>query len=680
MNFLYPSFLYGLFALALPIIVHLFNFQKYKVVYFSNFQFLQNLQMQTKRHSSIKRWILLLLRMLLITAIVFAFSHPYLKESNAKQVFATNTVCVFVDNSFTMKDKGDENLLINHAKSSAKQIANAFSPTDKFVLITNDLSAEQFRVISREDFISKVDEIKTNRTSCRFSELSLKVNDLFSTISQSNKRFFVISDFQKSAFDFDKTSIDTTIYVNLIHLPHASSNNIAVDSCWFEQPVFRGNQHLTLYVQVKNYSISSFENIPLTVSINNQEKATALCNLPSNSSVIVPLNFSATEVGMIKGEVQINDPGDIDFDDIFYFNFDIDSEVKVLEIYEKTSNKFLNSVFATDSIFHYSAQPLNNVRYDELAKYQLVILSQLSTIASGSVSEFDKYVKNGGSLVFVPSPISPLDNSVFTFLNTVFSLQLGSLTSSKTQIQYVNVQHSLFKNVFDGSISESEMPSILQYYPVSNKGGEFQELFKLQNLDCVFGVSRHGLGFVFVFGISLDESFGNFSNHPLIVPSFINMALSQEKHRRLYYRLNSNEIIKLRSAEFKGEQVPKMKAVNQNVEIVPQMITASGEIHLLEQNQLEFPGNFYITNSNEIIEGVAFNYPNMESNMSFYKLDDLKSLIKTGSYKNVSLFNYQQLSTNTAIQTSSFTSIFNWLILFALLLLMMEVAVVKFWR
>ncbi|MDO9613526.1 MAG: BatA domain-containing protein, partial [Bacteroidota bacterium] len=36
MSFLYPVFLFALLALAIPVIIHLFNFRRYKTLYFSN--------------------------------------------------------------------------------------------------------------------------------------------------------------------------------------------------------------------------------------------------------------------------------------------------------------------------------------------------------------------------------------------------------------------------------------------------------------------------------------------------------------------------------------------------------------------------------------------------------------------------------------------------------------------
>ena len=44
MRFLYPNMLWGLFALLIPILIHLFNFRRHKLVYFSNTAVLRSIQ------------------------------------------------------------------------------------------------------------------------------------------------------------------------------------------------------------------------------------------------------------------------------------------------------------------------------------------------------------------------------------------------------------------------------------------------------------------------------------------------------------------------------------------------------------------------------------------------------------------------------------------------------------
>ena len=81
-EFVNPGFLWGLFALIIPIIIHLFNFKRYKKVYFSNVRFLQELQSETKKQSQLKRWLLFLSRLLAFACIILAFAQPFLPIDN----------------------------------------------------------------------------------------------------------------------------------------------------------------------------------------------------------------------------------------------------------------------------------------------------------------------------------------------------------------------------------------------------------------------------------------------------------------------------------------------------------------------------------------------------------------------------------------------------------------------
>ena len=94
MKFLYPQFLYALTALAIPIIIHLFNFRKFKTIYFSNVRFLKEVKQQTKAQSELKHLLILLSRLLAITSLVLAFAQPYIPENN--QIVVDNKLSVFM--------------------------------------------------------------------------------------------------------------------------------------------------------------------------------------------------------------------------------------------------------------------------------------------------------------------------------------------------------------------------------------------------------------------------------------------------------------------------------------------------------------------------------------------------------------------------------------------------------
>ena len=101
MRFLFPGFLFALLAIAIPIIIHLFNFRKFKKVYFSNVRFLKSIEQQTASRQNLKNLLVLAARILAITFLVFAFARPYIARDDAK-VSARQVASIYIDNSYSM--------------------------------------------------------------------------------------------------------------------------------------------------------------------------------------------------------------------------------------------------------------------------------------------------------------------------------------------------------------------------------------------------------------------------------------------------------------------------------------------------------------------------------------------------------------------------------------------------
>ena len=73
-----PLFLIGLVAVAIPVIVHLFNFRRYKKVYFSNVERLEQLQSETRKQSTLRQLLIMAAR---IMAIVYCFDDDLMTHS-----------------------------------------------------------------------------------------------------------------------------------------------------------------------------------------------------------------------------------------------------------------------------------------------------------------------------------------------------------------------------------------------------------------------------------------------------------------------------------------------------------------------------------------------------------------------------------------------------------------------
>src|SRR5579863_9625969 len=165
MHFLYPVFLFALAALAIPLLIHLFNFRRYQKVYFSNVQFLKEVQEQQSSRRNLKERLILASRMLALLFLVLAFARPYIPGKNAANSGKQQAVSIFVDNSYSMQTLNKEGTLLDEAKRRAKEIASAYSINDRFQLLTQDFEGKHQRLLSRDEFNDAVDAVKISPQS-----------------------------------------------------------------------------------------------------------------------------------------------------------------------------------------------------------------------------------------------------------------------------------------------------------------------------------------------------------------------------------------------------------------------------------------------------------------------------------------------------------------------------------
>ena len=230
MIFANPIFLWGLLALLIPIAVHFFNFRRYRKVYFSNVERLMEVKSEKRRVKELRRWLVLLMRCLAIAALVLAFAQPTLPGSEQLQS-GTTAVSVYVDNSFSMENSGRDGSQLETAKQKAREVAAAYRPGDRFQLISNTLAGEEFRWLSRDEFLDAVDALQINPASRRLSEVAQRQADFLGQSGAANRHAYLLSDFQTSAADLSTFNIQySSLNYTLVPLEGTATDNLYIDT------------------------------------------------------------------------------------------------------------------------------------------------------------------------------------------------------------------------------------------------------------------------------------------------------------------------------------------------------------------------------------------------------------------------------------------------------------------
>jgi hypothetical protein len=674
MNFLYPGFLFALFAIALPIVIHLFNFRKFKKVYFSNVAFLAAVQEQNASSEKLKHLLILFCRILAVAFLVLAFARPYIPSSDSKQQIAgRNLVSLYIDNSYSMESLNKEGNLLDEAKRKAKEIAGAYAITDQFKLLTNDFEGKHQRAVNREEFISMLDEVKISASGRTLQQV---INRLETDVSANrNEVAYVLSDFQKSFVGTQPLQTNPALSFSFLKLKSNSLPNIAVDSVWSLSPVHLPNQKEQFVLQLHNYGEEDAEDVPVKLRINNQQKAISTVKIAAGKTIKDTLSFSGLAAGWQKGVLSIKD-FPLTFDDELNFSFQVAQELKVLSIGGNPAEKAVKSVFATDPYFKLTEMPEANIRYTAFPEYSLIVLDGLKEPSSGLAQQLKLYVQHGGSVLIFPD----LEASAAVYDPFLTGLSLPAiqeLTIGPPISSTLDPGNALFKGVFEELGGNIDLPVVKRYFSYVDQHSTAKE--NLLNLPLNrFLLAKYQLsaGKVYLSAVSLDPKDGNLARNPIFVPLLFKIAFASSREQPYYYTVGKSEVLESSPVSLRANQ--SLKLVSDHFEVIPELRQTPGKTLLYVADQVKKSGFYTLQQADSVLSVLAFNDDRSESDRRYATENELKALL---GKQQVAFYQAEKdgLSMGIAMKNNP-TELWKLCLILAVVCLAMEILLIRFFN
>ncbi len=683
MQFLYPGFLAALGFLAVPIIVHLFNFVRYKRIYFSNVHFLKEVKEETQSRSRLKHLLILAARLLAVFFLVFAFAQPFIPAENAIVKEGTKAVSIYIDNSFSMAAIGKNGTLLDEAKKDALDIVKAFGPTDKFQLLTNDFLGKHQHWVNKKVFNEMLEEVKIGPSVRKIEEIVARQKDLLSTANESVKLSYLISDFQQSGFNMVKLKADSTLSCQLIRLEGNKTPNVYIDSCWFTNPARQFNQPELLLVRIVNTGATDLENVPVKLMINGLQRAVASASIKAESSVQIEMAYTNKESGIINGQIQINDYP-LTYDNDYYFSYQVSKKIKLLIVNQKEENTYLNKLFANDPLFEVVQNTPKNIDYGSLGNYNLLILSNLEEVSSGLIDELKVNIEKGLNVMVFPGAKIKIDD--YNNLLGNFSSAILPIDTVRVKVDKLNFKHPIYTGVFDESKMKKEnvnFPLVSKHYPIkTNNTGNQESLISLINGDQFLLQYSNKLGKLYFCASPLDETYSSFPRHAIFVPTLYKIAITSSFAEPLFYTIGSIQNIELKNSNLQTDPVYHIQALDGKSDFIAQTKSNGFSTMIDAEKQIKNAGNYWLkSNTNDTLKGLSFNFNRLESSTAYYSFEDLEKNIE--QYK---LSNFKVIEKGaknmaaTMINMSKGTQLWKWCVIFALLCLGIEIALIKWMK
>lgn len=611
MTFAHPGFLWGLMALAIPLIIHLFDFRRTKTIYFSNTRLLRLAHENNRRQRNLLHILVLIARMLFIFFLVMAFAQPFLPATESDR--SGKFVAFYLDNSLSLSvPMPDKARAFDHGAVAVQEVVSRYPRDTRFRLLTNDgIAGRSYRTGQQvRDQVAATRIVPTQRN---FPDIRSRLADEF------QPEIFFISDFQKSSFPDLENLIgaDTSVRWSLVPVQPEPARNLYVDSAAFENPyLIRGEQN-RLQMWIRNDGEKAAEHITVRLTVGQDLLATASVAIPANATETITFDVPAGDRPQAM-RISLQD-FPVTYDNEFYLTYMPLRRLRVVVIADGDRGPYVPGVFGNADLFDLVTYDVRRIGYDRLDKADLVVLDGIDTADPALLT----FAASRPEVVWLVIP--SLSASGIRTVSTLTGLAVqGTAAPAKPKTESIappEKSDPFFRNVFDGA-QNSPAGGMVQMpvaTPSLSWGTDRSAILRFR--DGAPFLSRSGNKFV--MACPLDAAYTDLGSHALFVPLMYRLAAAARRaEHQPFYRTQA------RSVELQAEGIEPgatIRLEGPEALVAPQR-SAEGKIVLDLSGLSPTPGVYRAVTGSDTIAWLAFNADSRESAMSVITASELGKL------------------------------------------------------
>ena len=680
MRLVSPQYLWFLFLLAIPIIVHLYRFRRYKTLYFSSLKFVRQVEQESRSTKNLKHLLVLLLRCLAIAALVFAFARPYIPTGNANSKSGQELIGIYLDNSMSMSQQGTEGELFHEAREAIRTLLQNQSPSTKYLFCSNELNAGSKLLIGANEVEERMDRLSLSNTRRTFSDIQQHFQQSIQYQEQKGEsiasaKLIYLSDFQKLNTNTSTISADSTNTHYLWQFIPQNKQNLSIDSVWFSKPIARTNDTRTIFFKVSNHGPNAAKNVEMSLKIGSMNKD-LFADIEGRSSQTI--EFSYTESANLSttnlrlGELRLEDPN-VPFDNAHYFTYTVDQEVKALIINGEDSVGNVRSVLELDPYIKISSvnqRSLTRANYEDA---NLIIFNGFNEFPSGLSSQMEQFIENQGSILFFPG--SELSTNDWRLAASKFNLP--SVDESKQEylaVRNIAYQDPFFAPVFERKPEKVDIDIVQKYYPENQRNASLR-LMTLDNGAPLLSASLNRQAFF--FHTALTDSFSDLVKSDLFVSTILRAAETSIRPSPLSITAGKSDLFPVNVT---GDGA--IELIQKDFRMIPQLVSR-GNRQYISLNMAEFssmnPGIYQVKSPSDSTN-LALNVDRSESQVETVEIESFAESLEEKGVSFVEIKKISDGQSSTSLQLADSREFWKHLLLLALIFLLAEMAIIRFWH
>lgn len=615
MQLLYPWFLLGMLAIAIPVVIHLLQLRRPQRVVFTNTAVIRQVELIATRHRKVQQLLLLLSRVMTVGALVLVFCQPFIP---AKEKRTAAGVDVLVDNSFSMQvSDGTYGSLMGRAVGEARKLIGEAG--GQLRLLNAGSSS-----LSKAVYSDKLDKLRPTAKAVPINKYI--IGDGYAR----GNSLYLFSDFQKNQFPTDALKkLATGREIALVPLKGQPTGNIYVDSIWVDDAFLRVHTNVGMHVRLRNGGSVAVADCPVKVFLAKRQVAAFRVTVGSGQAVTSVVQVQLEDEQLALGRVVTEDVP-VTFDNTFYFTLQPAAAIRVLEI---GAEPVARQVYANEPLFNYSFSKVQNIDYAAMRQANVVLLNEVTVLDAGLRDGLRGMVKRGGSVVVIPTAAAAARAS---YQQLFRELGLGAVQWEETratpemrEVAMPSAREPFFRDVFGAQARAVTMPRVAPVLRWSRTG---TDILRLKDGESYLASFASGAGQVYVFSAPFAKEYSDFTAQALFVPVMYRMAMLSYKNEQLpAYKLTQEAVSLQLPAGAGGVNGPadavNLKLVKDSLTLIPGQRVVGQEMRLELPEGMDAAGFYQVQRQGKVLTTLAFNQDKRESELAAYSADELRQLV-----------------------------------------------------
>ena len=341
-----------------------------------------------------------------------------------------------------------------------------------------------------------------------------------------------------------------------------------------------------------------------------------------------------------------------------FFNINKNESINVLSI-NGTEDYYLRKIYTNDE-FTYSGFELNVLPYNKISEQNLVVLNHLEIVPDVLVNTLVDFYNKGGSILVIPSNEADL-TSYNSLLQQIDQPILAAYQTISKKLTNVSFEHPLIKEAFYSKVTNFQYPTFQTSFSRNSKQNAVYALEDGTSL--LVGSNR-----AYSFSADITNNNSDFLSSPFVVTALYNMAKLSLRSAELFYHIGPTNTIVL-NEELKSEDIISLKKGDYST--IPRQRAFGKYVEIVTLEEPETDGHYFLDFKGTNLRNLSYNYPRDESRLVYAYLSESDSL---------QIWSNLSEAMSDIKSATEVKALWKWFAIFALVLLLLEMLILKYFK